>query len=128
MEQRKNVDVIYLDFAKAFDKLDFSVTLQKLINMGITGKLFTWIKNFLIGRKQVVSVNGAKSGQRDVVSGVPQGSVLGPLLFLILLGDIDSGVSCASVSSFADDARVLAPIAKQEDANSLQADLDVIYE
>ena len=128
MESRKNVDVIYLDFAKAFDKLDFFVTLQKLINLGIIGKLFNWIKSFLTGRKQIVSVNGVKSSSRNVVSGVPQGSVLGPLLFLILLGDIDNRVSHASVSSFADDTRILAPIMSNEDVDSLQADLDVIYE
>ena len=128
MENGKNIDVIYLDFAKAFDKLDFTVTLQKVYNLGITGKIHRWIKSFLTGREQAVTVNGVKSQNQDVKSGVPQGSVIGPILFLILLGDIDEEVSHASASSFADDTRILGAITGPEDVNAMQSDLDIIYQ
>ena len=97
LETGQNVDVIYLDFAKAFDKVDFHVTLQKLEKMGITGKLGCWIHVFLTNRKQSILVNGCSSEPTSVISGVPQGSVLGPLLFLVLLGDIDRNVKQAFV-------------------------------
>ena len=128
MEEGKNVDVIYLDYAKAFDKLDFYITLQKLRLLGISGKVYAWIRAFLIERKQIVHVKGAKSDPEPVISGVPQGSVIGPLLFLILLGDIDENVTGAYVSSFADDTRVMAEVQHTEDVNSLQRNLDTIYE
>ena len=127
LETGQNVDVIYLDFAKAFDKVDFLVTLRKLEEMGITGKLGCWIHAFLTNRTQSVIVNGCKSQPKPVKSGVPQGSVLGPLLFLVLLGDIDQDVSQAFVSSFADDTRVAKGIATKEDIQALQSDLNVIY-
>ena len=128
MEEGKNVDVIYLDYAKAFDKLDFDITLQKLNRLGISGRVYAWINSFLNGRKQIVHVKGAKSDPEPVISGVPQGSVIGPLLFLILLGDIDEKVTSASVSSFADDTRVMGEVRHPEDVSSLQRDLDAIYE
>lgn len=127
LENGKNVDVVYLDFAKAFDKVDFLVTMRKLKSLGITGKLGCWIHAFLTNRHQVVMVNGHKSQPRDVKSGVPQGSVLGPLLFLVLLGDIDRDVAQAYVSSFADDTRVAKGISSEEDTQALQNDLDSIY-
>ena len=105
MEMGKDVDVIYLDFSKAFDKLDFIVTLQKLFNLGIVGKIFNWVQAFISGRKQCVYVEGKKSAMQTVISGVPQGSVVGPLLFLVMLRDIDENVFASIVSSFADDTR-----------------------
>ena len=127
LEEGENADVVYLDFTKAFDKLDFDVTLEKLKNIGIKGKLHRWIKSFLTGRKQFVLVEGEKSLEVLVKSGVPQGSVVGPLLFLILLKDIDKEVSSSWVSSFADDTRVLAGVKNSEDVQKLQADLNTIY-
>ena len=127
LEEGDNVDVIYLDFSKAFDKVDFLVTLKKLNSLGITGNVGKWIFSFLTGRSQTVLVNGEKSNVSEVKSGVPQGSVLGPLLFLILLGDIDKSIATAFVSSFADDTRVGHRIQKAEDVTALQQDLKTIY-
>ena len=127
LEEGKNVDVIYLDFSKAFDKLDFQLTLQKLHNLGVTGKIFNWLQSFLTNRKQCVYISGVKSSYEEVMSGVPQGSVVGPLLFLIMLGDIDAEVTTAHVASFADDTRMTASISHQVDTCALQADLDKIY-
>ena len=90
------MDVIYVDFAKAFDKVDIGITLRKLKQLGVVGKLGRWLHNFLTGRTQTVVVNGRRSSPEPMKSGVPQGSVLGPLLFLVLIGDIDKEI----VSSF----------------------------
>ena len=124
---RNNVDVVYLDFSKAFDKVDFKVLLRKLYHIGIRGKLLSWIEAFLTGRTLYVVIDGVKSLPCPVLSGVPQGSVLGPLLFLILIMDIDKDVKKASVKSFADDTRVLKSISNSDDINVLQSELHIVY-
>lgn len=120
------VDVVYLDFAKAFDKVDHGLLLKKLANIGVGRELLTWIKNFLTNRKQTVEVNGRLSDEADVRSGVPQGTVLGPLLFLIFVSDIDKDVNRSKLSSFADDTRILKIIKKPEDCQELQEDLEKV--
>ena len=122
------MDVVYLNFAKVFDKGDFLVTMKKLHSIGISGKLGQWVYSFLNERKQAVIVNGAKSNLSDVSSGVPQGSVLGPLLFLVLIGDFDKEITSTFVSSFADDTRVAKGINSVEDMETLQLDLQSLYE
>ena len=128
LEEGVNVDVVYLDFAKAFDKVDFGVTLKKLNDMGIRGKVGSWIYSFLTNRTQTVLVNQCRSEQAAVKSGVPQGSVLGPLLFLVLIGDIDKNIAAAFLSSFADDTRVGSSISSVQDTEVLQADLKSVYD
>ena len=128
LEDGDNVDVIYLDFSKAFDKVDFLVTLRKINLLGISGNVGKWIYSFLTGRSQTVMVNGEHSTASEVKSGVPQGSVLGPLLFLILLGDIDKTIASAFLSSFADDTRVGHRIKEASDIIALQEDLKSIYD
>ena len=127
LEKGQGVDVVYLDFAKAFDKVDHGITLNKLKSLGIHGALGRWIYSFLTNRTQSVIVEGRKSSSKQVISGVPQGSVLGPLLFLILMGDIDQNIAAAFLSSFADDTRVGNSIISPHDTAQLQADLKVVY-
>ena len=128
LEQGYNVDVVYLDFAKAFDKVDHNILLHKLKNLGINGKTLRWIQNFLQDRVQRVVVNGMLSTPHQVISGVPQGSVLGPLLFLVLIGDIDDAVLHSLIASFADDTRATKGIKTELDAAELQNDLFRIYD
>ena len=127
LEQGSNVDVIYLDFAKAFDKVDIGLILRKLKLLGVDGKLGRWLHGFLLGRLQSVVVNGQKSAPTQVISGVPQGSVLGPLLFLVLIADIDKEVASSFISSFADDTRVGHAVANNQDIQKLQDDLKAVY-
>ena len=127
LEEGKDVDTIYLDFSKAFDKVDFAIVLRKLHKLGIRGKLGRWIIQFLKERTQSVVVNGVKSTLAAVLSGVPQGSVLGPLLFLILISDIDENVTRSYVSSFADDTRITTGIQDMSDANLMQENLKHVY-
>ena len=118
-----NTDVIYLDYAKAFDKVDHNILLNKLKNIGITGKVLQWIKAFLSDRTQTVVINGNKSRPAKVISGVPQGTVLGPLLFLVYVNDIYNCINNVHISSFADDTRLLHGIKSCQDQIVLQEDL-----
>ena len=124
LNQGNDIDVIYLDFAKAFDKVDHNILLKKIRCMGISGKLYDWIKSFLNNRYQKVVVDGFHSYITLVLSGVPQGTVLGPILFLIYLNDINSSIKCGcTLRSFADDSRLFKSISTYQDALSLQLDL-----
>ena len=119
----ENYDVLYLDFSKAFDKVPHRRLLRKVKAHGIDGKVLGWIRSWLCDRRQRVVINGCKSEWGQVISGVPQGSVLGPLLFLIYINDLDSGIS-SDVSKFADDTKIGRKITSDHDAIALQTDLD----
>ena len=123
----ENLDVIYLDFAKAFDKVDHGILLHKARQLGVSGRLGVWLHNFLSNRTQFVAVNGVTSSESHVISGVPQGSVLGPLLFLIHIHDINKNINHSHVASFADDTRVLKETPNINESQLLQTDLNKIY-
>ena len=122
VDQGLPVDVIYLDFQKAFDKVPHQRLLEKVKSMGIDGEVFEWIKSWLLGRLQRVVLNGKSSDWIEVNSGVPQGSVLGPLLFLIYINDIDEWVTC-KLLKFADDTKLFQVVATKQDIDKLQEDL-----
>ena len=119
------VDAIYLDFRKAFDSVPHRRLLSKLQACGISGKLLQWIQAFLCDRRQRVVVEGHKSSWVSVTSGVPQGSVLGPLLFLLFVNDLPETIS-SCIQLFADDAKLYRPVSNPSDSRDLQQDLDAL--
>ena len=121
-------DVIYLDYSKAFDKVNHPILLRKLESIGITGKLHRWISEFLRKRSQIVVMNGHRSDMREVLSGVPQGTVLGPLLFLIMVNDIADSLEHCSILSFADDSKLIKRVSSPQDHEKLQIDIINQYE
>ena len=116
-------DVIYLDFAKAFDKVDHEILTRKLRLCGVQGKLLKWIEQFLTNKKQFVAINGFHSMLALVLSGVPQGSVLGPILFLVYINDLRCHLKGFTAGSFADDTRLNKQISSCDDVLILQEDL-----
>ena len=117
------VDIIYLDFQKAFDKVPHQRLLLKLKAHGIEGGIIDWIEQWLTDRRQRVVVNGEVSNWKSVLSGVPQGSVTGPLLFLIYINDLDNNIT-SNVLKFADDTKVFRSVSNDGDKQHLQNDLD----
>ena len=127
IDSSTTVDMIYLDFSKAFDKVDHGIVLHKLRDFGITGNLGVWFHQFLSDRTDFVRLPGGVSKDSPVLSGVSQGTVLGPLLFIIIISDINKDILSFKINSFADDTRVYTNITKIENSDSLQTDLNYIY-
>lgn len=123
LDEQNAIDCIYLDFQKAFDTVSHKRLIHKLKAYGITGNLLLWIEDFLNGRKQRVILNGDSSEWANVTSGIPQGSVLGPILFTIYINDLPDVVE-NFVKLFADDTKIYATVNTEQEKNSLQKDID----
>ena len=123
LEKGSQVDIILLDFAKAFDKVPHQRLLHKLEYYGVNAKTKNWIQSFLQNRQQRVILEGAASEQAPVLSGVPQGTVLGPLLFLTYINDMPEMVKSSETKLFADDSLLFRTINNQADSVLLQNDL-----
>ena len=124
LDNRGQTDVILLDFSKAFDKVPHQRLLYKIKHYGIRGKTLAWLSDFLKHRSQTVLVEGSKSLPAPVLSGVPQGSVLGPLMFLMYINDLPEYIEHSSVRLIADDCLVYREINNHQDGNMLQEDLN----
>lgn len=124
MDGGKQVDVVYTDFEKAFDRVDHIILLRKLYELGIRGSLLRWMESYLRNRSQAVVVGGFCSDFINVSSGVPQGSILGPLLYASYLYDIGSCFQHARFLMYADDTKIYMNVNNQKDCLNLQADLN----
>ena len=125
LNMRGQSDVIFLDFQKAFDRVPHQRLNIKLQYYGITGDSLNWIMSLLTNRKQAVIVNGSRSSWMPVSSGVPQGSVIGPALFLLYINDINTNIQ-SKMRLFADDSVIYRQILSEEDHATLQQDLNIL--
>ena len=116
-------DLLILDFSKAFDRVSHRHLMQKLDFYGIRGPVHSWIKSFLTDRTQKVVLDGESSSEIPVQSGVPQGSVLGPVLFLIYINDMPECLQHSNIRLFADDAIVYREIKNNSDRLKIQEDI-----
>ena len=126
LDDKQQVDAVVLDFSKAFDRVPHQRLLKKLQHNGINGSLLYWIQNFLTTRSQRVVIDGQSSASVPVTSGVPQGTVLGPLLFLTFINDIPTGIT-SKLRLFADDCLMYRPIHNAHDSQLFQQDLDRLH-
>ena len=120
-------DIIYLDFSKAFDSVNHKLLIHKLKAFGVNGKLLSWLHSYLSNRTQHVVLEGNESKWLPVLSGVPQGSILGPLLFLLFINDMPSVCKSSKIGLFADDAKIFRKIDDVSDCLLLQSDIDMLY-
>jgi len=122
------IDVLYSDFEKAFDKVPHTRLLSKLHLYGISNLVINWIHDFITGRRYRVTVNLSYSPWSWVSSGIPQGSVLGPIIFLLFINDlIERCATYSEIYLFADDAKLFKHILSDSDQEMLQRGVDELY-
>ena len=126
LDQNNNLDVLYCDFKKAFDSVPHHRLMLKVKSFGIAGKVEDWIQDFITGRRQRVCINGRSSSWVNVSSGVPQGSVLGPLLFVIFINDLPDVIDCLS-KLYADDTKIYQAINNSKDAEMFQENIRLLW-
>ena len=122
LDKNFSIDVIYLDFQMAFNTIPHQRLLSKVHAYGIRGQVYDWIRNFLLNRRQRVVLNNSKSNWTEVISSVPQGSVLGPILLILYINDLPDALSCVS-KLFTDDTKLYRTVDSYGDSNMLQMDL-----
>ena len=128
LDDNIDVDAAYMDFRKAFDTVPHQRLLTKLEGYNIRGPILKWIKAFLADRTQFVKINNSSSDNLNVTSGVPQGSVLGPALFIYFINDLPAVVQNSKVKVFADDTKVYNSANSQEKVDNLQNAIDELYQ
>lgn len=129
LDNTGQIDAIFLDFSKAFDKVPHDKLILKMQNIGLPEILVTWVANYLTNRKQLVKIDGVESDYLDVTSGVPQGSVLGPLLFILYINDIvDVITPGVQIRLFADDAVLFRDVSCSDDQSELNTNITNIFE
>lgn len=127
LDNNTQVDVVYTDFSKAFDRVNHNILLCKLENFGFSNIMLIWFKSYLSSRSQYVNFNGTHSKTFLVASGIPQGSILGPLLFLIFINDIPQSLSNCCLL-YADDLKFYRRILSNQDCISLQSDINQLFD
>ena len=126
MEQGENVDVVNLDFAKAYNKADHCTLIGKLKAMGVCGHLDQWLGSFLLERTQSVKIGDTTSEKEKIVSSLPQGSVLCPVMFIIFISDIQTNSNAMSYI-YVDDSKVAMNVSNEEQVNNFQEELNIFY-
>jgi hypothetical protein len=128
-DNREKTDVIYFDLAKAFDSVPHTLLIHKLQSFGIHGRLLNWIRDYLTDRMQRVTCDGYNSSWLPVSSGVPQGSILGPILFIIYINDLPDILAPETLCAiFADDTKIYRQVQNEDDIVALQTDIDKVAE
>ena len=124
MDDRGQVDSVYTDFSKAFDKLNHTILIEKLSLVGVHGDLLRWLVSYITNRSQIISIGGYTSVPFTLPSGIAQGTHLGPLLFNIFVSDVETCFFSSKYLMYADDLKIFATIRSPDDCKALQTDLD----